>query len=345
MNTLFLTPLDVLYLRGNQHFGSAGAHGAALMPPWPSLVAGAIRSRLMADGATLESLASFGLHHFGLGQINAQGSVEPLLPLPSDVLVTHGALDDACYARAVPLHAGISSSQRLPSLPAFAQAKPAKPIGGLWLTAPGIRAWLAGTPIMPAHLRRASDLWLTDARLGIALDPKKRSAADGKIYTAEAIALLPTIGFVARYDGAPSLAENDLLRLGGDGRGAVVRKPTFVFPEPTNNDWQRIKRERRFRLLLTTPGLFPEGWQPTGIPATLVAASVNRAETISGWDLVTGQPKSAQRVVPVGSVYWFENFTGDITTLQALVRDGLHPDDPARYAEGYGKVAVAAWSA
>ena len=44
MNTVFLEALDVLYLRGNQHFGSPGAHGAALMPPWPSLAAGALRS-------------------------------------------------------------------------------------------------------------------------------------------------------------------------------------------------------------------------------------------------------------------------------------------------------------
>lgn len=46
----FIEPLDVLYLRGNRLFDGAGAHGAALMPPWPSLAAGALRSRMLADG-------------------------------------------------------------------------------------------------------------------------------------------------------------------------------------------------------------------------------------------------------------------------------------------------------
>ena len=61
MTSIFLEPLDVLYLRGNKLFADAGAHGEALMPPWPSLAAGAIRSRLMAEGASLDALADFRL--------------------------------------------------------------------------------------------------------------------------------------------------------------------------------------------------------------------------------------------------------------------------------------------
>lgn len=43
----FIEPLDVLYLRGNTLFGDAGGHGAALMPPWPSLAAGALRAQCL----------------------------------------------------------------------------------------------------------------------------------------------------------------------------------------------------------------------------------------------------------------------------------------------------------
>lgn len=340
MNTLFLEPLDILYLRGNQHFGSAGAHGAALMPPWPSLAAGAIRSRLMADGASVASLADFRLTHFGLARLNGE-TAEPLLPLPADVLVTAAPRDDARYARPTSLPAGIASSHVLPQLPAFALDKPAKPLGGLWLDQAGMAAWLAGAAILPAHLHPAKDLWQTDSRLGIALDPVTRSAADGKIYTAEAVALHDGIGFAVAYAGAPALAANSLVRLGGDGRGAVVRTPTFALPQP---DWSRIEKTRRFRLLLTTPGLFADGWRPQGVPGELVAASVNRGATISGWDVLTGQPKAAQRVAPAGSVYWFDNFSSDIPTLQALARNGLPPADPARHAEGFGKLVIAPWA-
>ncbi|MDP2824014.1 MAG: type III-B CRISPR module-associated Cmr3 family protein [Sulfuritalea sp.] len=340
MTTLFLEPLDVLYLRGNQHFGAAGAHGAALMPPWPSLAAGAIRSRLIAEGETVNTLSDFRLTHFGLAQTTADGHIEALLPLPADVMVTSEALDDARYATPTALPASVASSHALPQLPVFCLDKPVKPIGGLWLNAAGIAAWQAGTPLAARHLLRSNQLWQLDARLGIALDAQTRSAADGKIYTTEAVALHQGVGFVACYEGAPALPQDCLVRLGGDGRGAVVRTPTFEFPQP---DWARIVQERRFRLLLTTPGLFADGWKPAGIPATLVAASVNRADTISGWDVLTNQPKAAQRVAPAGSVYWFDDFTGDLAALQTLAQQGLPPADPARRAEGFGKLAIAAW--
>lgn len=345
MNTLFLEALDVLYLRGNQHFGSAGAHGAALMPPWPSLAAGAIRSRLMADGETVESLAGFRLTHFGLGQMSGASVAEPLLPLPADVLVTADkTLDDARYARPSPLPTPIASSHVLQSLPAFALDKPAKPVGGLWLMAVGLRAWLAGQPVTATQLKRAGDLWRTDPRLGIALDPHKRSAAEGKIYTAEAVAMQQGIGLVVRYTGAPALPENSLVRLGGDGRGAVVRTPAFDFPQP---DWARIEREGRFRLLLTTPGLFADGWRPAGVPGELVAACVNRAETVSGWDLAankhSGHPKLAQRVAPAGSVYWYGKLA-DVSALRAMADNGLPLDDAARRAEGFNHCIIAPWA-
>ena len=46
---LFIEPLDVLILRGNKLFADAGSHGEALMPPWPSVAAGALRSRMLID--------------------------------------------------------------------------------------------------------------------------------------------------------------------------------------------------------------------------------------------------------------------------------------------------------
>ena len=47
----FVQPLDVLMIRGNKSFGDAGQHGEAVMPPWPSLFAGAFRSALLGKDA------------------------------------------------------------------------------------------------------------------------------------------------------------------------------------------------------------------------------------------------------------------------------------------------------
>lgn len=350
--TVFIEALDVLFLRGNQHFGSAGAHGAALMPPWPSLAAGALRSRLMAAGHTIESLHAFRLTHFGLARLqshtaqtgapaSAPAWAEPLLPLPADLMVTSDAPNLARYARPTPLHPAVRSSHTLEQLAVQALPQPAKPVGGLWLNGQGIGAWQAGQAIGAAHLIQSSKLWRIDERLGIALDPHSRSAADGKIYTAEAVALQAGVGLLASYVGAPALPAQTLLRLGGDGRAGVLHSPRFNLPAP---DWARIERERRFRLLLRTPGLFANGWQPDGIPAHLVAASVGRSETVSGWDLLTGAPKPAQRLAPAGSVYWFDTLT-DPAALRHLLDNGLPLPDGSRRAEGFNHCLIAPWVA
>lgn len=345
MNALFLEPLDVLYLRGNKLFGDAGSHGEALMPPWPSLAAGALRSRLMAAGSSLQSLADFRLTLFGLArQSSAEGVLEPLWPLPADVVVNNEDLSGATYLRPQPLPAGLSSSYPLAQLPTLCAEKPAKPVGGLWLNGAGIAAWLAGQPITPAHLLCSSQLWQLDSRLGIALDAKKRSAADGMIYTSEAVALKEGVGFVAAYEGhAARLQNGDLVRLGGDGRAARLQSGQLTLPA---TDWVRIEREGRFRLILTTPGIFAAGWQPEAIPGQLVAASVSRADTISGWNLDTGQPKAAQRIAPSGSVYWYQlsGKLAELEKLQQLADNGLSIDDPMRRAEGFNHCRIAPWA-
>lgn len=341
MTSIFLEPLDVLYLRGNKLFADAGAHGEAIMPPWPSLAAGAIRSRLMAEGASLEALADFRLTQFGLARHHGNDAIECLCPLPADVIVSDEmALGDATYLRPSTPPMGIASSHALPKLPTLQTAKPGKPVSGLWLSGEGVTAWLAGQPLKAKHFLRSGELWQTDPRLGIALDPVTRSAAKGKIYTTETIALKKGIGFFAAYEGiANMLPAESLVRLGGDGRGAVVRAVT---PPPTAADWMRIEKEGRFRLMLTTPGLFSGGWRPDGVPATLVAASVSRAETISGWDLITNKPKPAQRIAPTGSVYWFDKLT-DIASLRVLANNGLPLNDPARRGEGFNRCLIVPW--
>lgn len=345
MNTLFLEPLDVLYLRGNKLFGEAGTHGEALMPPWPSMLAGALRSRLMDEGETLDSLVDFRLTHFGLAQRvqSPKAALQPLWPLPADVVVSAEDLSSASYLRPQPLPTGLVSSYPLPQLPTLCVKTPAKPVSGLWLNAKGIAAWLNGQPIATDHMLRSSELWKLDSRLGIALDTHKRSAADGKIFTSEAVALAKDIGFAATSNGHQKhLKDGDLVKLGGDGRAARVQVGTLEFPE---TDWDRIQGEGRFRLILTSPGLFPHGWQPD-VPGTLISAAVSRADTISGWNLVTRQPKPAQRVAPAGSVYWYECpcKLADLEKLKLLADNGLPINDPMRRAEGFNHCHIAPWA-
>ena len=377
---LFLQPLDVLYLRGNRLFGAAGDHGEALMPPWPSLAAGAIRSHMLAsskvdlaafaDGkatpegrlgeclGTPEQPGSFRVKVFTLAKGEGSDTVLPLFPLPADVVAQEGV---ASYLYPRRPHPNISygTPAPLPMLPVFRQETPGKPTRGRWLNWDGLVAYLAGKPIGSNLLVDSGTLWKNDPRLGIAMDSERRTVEKGRIYTTETMALAKGIGFLVGVDGADGcLPQDGLLRFGGDGRGATVQVCQSEWPAPP---WTRIAEEKRFRLVLSTPGLFPDGWQLPGLAwendsiiwhgtdftARLVAVAINRAEVVSGWDLARHRPKPAQRVAPVGSVYWFDDLEGDPGGLEKLIENGLWPlidkPDATRMAEGFNNVLVAAW--
>ena len=103
-NSRFIEPLDVLFLRGNQLFGEPGSYGEALMPPWPSVAAGALRTRILADDSvdmaafaagraahpqlgTPQAPGGFVLQGFQVARTTSAG-VELLMPLPADTVVT-----------------------------------------------------------------------------------------------------------------------------------------------------------------------------------------------------------------------------------------------------------------
>ncbi len=234
---------------------------------------------------------------------------------------------------------GLLASSATEYLAVLPERERRKPESGLWLTAEGWAAYLAGETVeSQRHLVESGNLLQIDTRTGIGLDADKRSAAEGKLFTVQAVSLGKIehskdkekqesdiepydVGFLPQVEGV-SLPERINLRLGGDGRGAIAISTPIEMPQP---DYDAIARAGRCRIILTMPGLFADGWIPTGVSGTgkdlrfdlggvkarLVCAAVPRAEVISGWDLAAqkgkGAPKPAQRVAPTGSVYWLED--------------------------------------
>lgn len=381
--TRFIRPLDVLFFRTNKLFGEAGQHGEIQMPPWPSVIAGAIRSRMLADYnidindfiengplpdplstilGTTSDPGSFRIAWFSIAKI-AQNTIEPFIPLPAD-LYTHSEEDRILYIKPQKLPERLSSSCVTDMVAVLKQNEVKKPQTNLWLNTEGLKAYLHGELLnKKRHAVETGRLWNRDMRLGIALDPQRRVAETGRIYTSEIIVMKPDAGFVVSIDGADGMIPYDgLIRFGGDGRGAEIQKREFPVPEP---DWDRIGLEKQFRIILTTPGLFKEGWLlsgmddrgvtwygPDGVTARLVSAVVPRHKVVSGWNLATNVPKPAIRAVPPGSVYWFKAHDTDssalVEALKKLVKHGLgllspYPDR-TRLCEGFNNVMIANWA-
>jgi CRISPR-associated protein Cmr3 len=374
---LFIEPSDVLFLRGNKLFGDPGSYGEALMPPWPSVAAGALRSWLLAtDGTDLAAFAqcrvehrelgtpakpgSFRLLDFQLALRGEDGAVESMHRVPADLELSEGdsgALKvNASRPQALP--AGIQSSARLPQLPILAAGDSRqKPVSGYWLKAAGWRQYLAGQVPTPEQFVRSADLWAVDERIGVGLDPALRRAEDGKLFGTQALVPKPGFGFLTRVAGA-ILPESGSLRFGGDGRAASVRRVDAVAMDTRPADLQQLLQQRRMRLVALSPCQCPGGWLPGdaagqrielhGVRGRIVAATVPRAEVVSGWDLAARGPKPAERMAPAGSVWWIDELEASAEALAALLDRGLwaHPAGSviAREAEGFNRIAIAAWT-
>ena len=370
----FIEPLDVLFLRGNKLFGDPGSYGESLVPPWPSAAAGALRSQMLAhEGTDLTDFAqsrishpslgtpqapgSFALTSFTLARKQADGTVETLHALPADLVATEKTDKRHIQSlRPTALSHDLLSSSSFAQVPVLAEAERRKAASGLWLTHAGWQKYLNGQIPGTVHdLVTTSDLWAIDSRVGIGLNADTRSADDGKLFTAQAVAFQPGIGFVASVRGA-TLPSQGTLRLGGDGRAASSQSIKLQAPEA---DLQAISGQGRCRIVLTTPGLFAQGWLPNGftrqgdgnyllalhgVRARLVCATVPRSETISGWNLARWQPKAALRAAPTGSVYWLDQLQATPEALRKLAESGFWSaecEDTHRRAEGFNHFTFA----
>lgn len=184
------------------------------------------------------------------------------------------------------------------------------------------------------------------------------------IYTTDTIALTPGTKIVVGVDGAEELLPKDgLLRLGGDGHAAkIVKSREIAIPQVQNMGIS-------FRVILSAPGIFEEGWLPPGVEkaegryllrakdftAQLLALTAKRHEVISGWDLAQGKPKTAHRVVPAGSVYWFEQVEGTKEGRDAWCKEVLQRgwwpskerfsvEQRRRQSEGFNNVFLGSWA-
>ena len=370
----FIEPLDVLFLRGNQLFGEPGSYGEALMPPWPSVAAGALRSRILADeGVDLAAFAAGQITHPQLGSPTQPGSfvlqafqvarrmddkVELLLPLPADLVIEaqgpeNNQVQRITTLRPTALHAGIATSSPLALVPVLSQPERSKAASGWWLLQSGWQSYLNGQTPKAHYLIHSSKLWRFDERVGVGLDEATRSAADGKLFTTRAIALCEGVGFVATVAGA-DVPERGGLRFGGDGRAASLHRAAIAWPQP---DFAALAHAKRCRIVLTSPGIFADGWRLPGmqsdnrltlpgLTARVVAAAVSRADTVSGWDLAARAPKAAQKTAAAGSVYWLDELAATPQALGKLAEQGLWLDpceDAQRRAEGFNRFSFAAY--
>jgi CRISPR-associated protein Cmr3 len=291
----FVRPTDSLFVRGNLAFGDSGEHGAGLMPPPPSLFAGAFRSAMLGrDPQALARFAQQGragsldldralgtldpdsgrvanegrfciiwLSLAGVTSAPSQrgGTPEAVLPLPADLLRLQSGF--------VPLTPGdvptggplVADGRLLPRVAVLRSAKQEKPQGALYLRQSGWEKHIAGKDLEadPDAVPVAS-MHVRDPRLGIGLNGDSRTVETGLIYTTEGHAFTPS--------GSP-FSETGFL-VGIEGAEGLLPESGFlrlggdgrgahyrrVDWQPPEAPLEMIRQTGRFRLILLTAGLF-----------------------------------------------------------------------------------------
>jgi len=186
----------------------------------------------------------------------------------------------------------------------------------------GLREYLDGGCPKPMEIEyrgeRLRKPYFKEIRPGIELERDRKKTVEGALYTAEFLRLIENWGFVVWYECAGDLLPDEgLIRLGGEGRGAIFRKIKDI-----GMDWsdliKRINEDKKFKLYIATPS-YLDGCVPPedrleevlGVKLKLAAAFPGKPVYVSGYDFALNTEKPLRRWVNAGAVYYYE-FEGEI---------------------------------
>jgi len=179
----------------------------------------------------------------------------------------------------------------------------------------------------PDKSRIIDNPYKTELRTGIQLKKETKTTVTGHLYTAEFLRLKDWKehwGFVVWIEDERYLSkiENEIIRLGGEGKGAICTKIDEINLGDKlglSDLIEKIKEEKRFKLYLATPSCF-NGHEPPieklkeklGVEGLwLRAALPGKPIYIGGYDFATNMEKPLRKWVNAGAVYYYE-FDGEI---------------------------------
>jgi CRISPR-associated protein Cmr3 len=224
----------------------------------------------------------------------------PLLPVPADLM----RAEDGSLARLKPLRAQLPGwSPHEPGLlPLWIRSRARYDRASGYVTVAGIARYLTGDVPGSDEIVDFDKLGAKDSRVGIVIGSRSMTTERSLIYSADYLALAPSVSLYAEFDGPGAVldgafTEETAIPLGGQGRYVRVHRRA----RPV--DWPIALGGGDGRLLLlTAPAPFHAGWRPDGLD--LAAAAVSSHVAVSGWDLARRGPKSTRFAVSAGAVYF-----------------------------------------
>lgn len=376
---LFIEPVDVWLFRDGRPFTGGEDHVArTIFPPSPFTLQGAIRARILAergvdlaDYAKGESCADsrsrevgteIGFPGTGYGKLQLRG---PFLARRENGRIVRYYRVPADLRR---LKAPGSSIQVVALAPKkevpFATNLPSRPLRLLWskvsealeeasgwLSDDEMRKYLAGD-CQRIRVAGEHSLLQYENRFGISVDSSLKRTEEGMLYQVQFVRLAQGVGLLVSVDGV-SVSPRGKLALGGENRAAFYEKVDWTPGDVDIEVRSQALAEKRFKLVLTTPAYFHNGWCPsdlsvyfTGSKPTLVAAAIPKPVCIGGAkvDFESQRRGSFQKpmysFVPAGAVYFFET-DGEVRVVDKPFTESPKDDDFGRI--GFGQFLIGRW--
>jgi len=382
MLTATITPLEPLIARDSRPFGSGSAHDMKCLDWfYPSVSAGTIRTLTgkmlnlsFKDPDTCKMLKNISVHGPLPCSLEDKGGL--YFPAPRDILIYRKEEKLSWTAlRPEPLKEGEGCT--IPSgLHPVTVKEEIKPESGpsLW-SAKSIIAWLTeetGSLSIPEKESSSDDFLFPlkkDERTHVKIDPDLGSAEEQMLFATEGLVFPQNLGMAVKITtdnekvNSTLKAMTHIHQIGGEHRLAHFRQETSSQWDCPQDVAKALSGRQKIRMILATPALFKNGWLPgwldpktmegappsiSGLRLKLTGACVERWKPISGWSLEplksTGKagPKALRRLVPAGSVYFFEVIAGESSALKDL---WLQPvcDDDQDCRDGFGLSLWGTW--
>ena len=383
LKTWLIEPRDPLVFRDGKPFTSVpGARAKSVPFPYPSTLAGAVRTRSAAlqhggvfpagNKQVIERILGYQIVGPFLYNLNT-GTL--LLPAPQDALFVYINPSNESEARLIPLQPTEAFNDVRTNLPDGLQliapveatrAKGHHKAPRFWNWSK-LEAWLKAPRV---HERVTLSDWglenlPLDFRTHVSIKSDTRTAKEGMLFQTgglsfthapikgHRVALAEAAQFTLLIQTDAQLFDEGVDSLGGERRIVFWRQAEVELPTCPAEVRQQIVEQRRGRLVLATPAFFEKGFLPTWVlnhpsevKLRIVAAAVSRPVHISGWDYKEKAPKPTRRLAPAGSVYFFEVVRGDEAAIghfiDAVWMQPISDEEQAR-RDGFGVALLGTW--
>lgn len=375
MNQWLIVPRDPLIFRDGKPFtATPGERSKSLAFPFPSTLAGAVRTRLGPDPVNgydenrILFLKKITVRGPALVELDEAGEVSKwFFPAPADALLIESNHKGKVSRKALSplillpdvitdLHefVVVGTAERV-------EEKPFSDSPRYW-NWKSMEAWLekAEDDLVVPETLGLKDL-VREHRVHVSIEPGLLVSREGALFQTSGMEFIHAeVDADDRIEQAHSLAlyleteagfKEGVDSLGGERRMVHWKKSGKSLPGCPTKVKDKIIAQKHCRVMLATPALFEKGFVPSvylqQFGADVKAVVVSRYQTISGWDYSKpkgGEPKPTRRLAPAGSVY-FLNLTNvkDIGEfVDAVWLHAVSDDDQAR-RDGFGLALLGAW--